>query len=97
MSGVRHRSGATRSSNDDSPSSETESIGKREFAFQKEASHVHVGRIGIAWKLTGVAIGILIPLILGYYWSKYLKLLHENYLWFSNIGVRIELLVLINW
>ena len=93
---MRYRSSAAQPSWNDSSGSEAESrtgnpktafTERKQKALLNEGSYVHVGRI--AWKLTGVTIGLLVPLILGYYWSKYLKLLHENYLWFSNIGVRI--------
>ena len=41
----------------------------------------------IIFKVLKIIVGLFLMLIISYYYSRYLKLLHENNLWFSHIKV----------
>ena len=42
-----------------------------------------------ALKWINIFLGVGVAVYLGSYYASYAKLLHENDMWFSNIGVRI--------
>ena len=41
----------------------------------------------LAWKISLFIFGIILMTPASYYYSMYLKMLHENYYWFSHIKV----------
>lgn len=38
-------------------------------------------------KILIISFGLAIAAVISYFYSKYIKLLHETYLWFSNLQV----------
>ncbi|XP_062510645.1 probable C-mannosyltransferase DPY19L3 isoform X1 [Corticium candelabrum] len=92
---LRQRSGgrnANQSVGDLSKSSSSSSVGTRssnasvQGANMPELQALWLQRRQSAFQICGASLVLLAVLAFAYYWAQYLKLLHENYLWFSNIG-----------